>query len=51
MLTMSKMLKPSQGEEVIYPERQSIAGYDYLNRLIKATIWRGNELRKAWGKE
>lgn len=50
MVTLSKMLKPSQGEEGIYLERQSIVGYHYLNRLRREIMWRGDGMRKAWDK-
>ena len=46
-MTLSRMIKPSQVEEGIYPEGQTPVGYHYLSRLRKATMWRGHGVRKA----
>lgn len=33
MVTLSRMLKSSQGEKGIYPERQTTMGYHHLNNV------------------
>lgn len=46
-MTLGRVLKPSQGEEGIYSEGRTAVGYCYLNILRRATLWRGDEIRKA----
>lgn len=47
MVTLRRMLKPSQVKKDIYPEGQTPVGYHYLNRLRRTTMWKGNWMRKA----
>lgn len=46
-MTLSRILKPSQVEQGIYPEGQTLVVYHYLNRSRKATMWRGDGMKKA----